>query len=34
MRDKAATEHIRRAEEFLAALEDYLQAHPDEELSV
>jgi uncharacterized protein (UPF0332 family) len=31
MRDKTATEHIKRAEEFLAAVEAYLQAHSDAE---
>jgi uncharacterized protein (UPF0332 family) len=31
MRDKVATEHIQRAEEFLTAVEGYLEAHPEGE---
>ena len=33
MRDKVATDHINRAQEFVRAVEEYLQAHPDEKPS-
>jgi uncharacterized protein (UPF0332 family) len=31
MRDRVASEHIKRAEEFLAAAEAYLRDHPDDD---